>query len=416
MDTILTLLVGRDVPAHIRIWSALAPAILIFAWFLVGFAVFLVRCALFGVPKDPETVKRGGSLLAAEFLRHYFFWLVRPAWKVIQWTGVPPTAITTLSALMGIGAGVAAAAGRFALGGWLFVFSGMLDTMDGRLARERQQVTPWGAAIDSILDRLSDMAILIGLAWYYRSSWVLLVCLFSMNGTALVPYIRARGEGLGVTVKDGLAQRVERVLYLGVGLAFSPILEAMVSPTDPHPMHWLAVVALVAMAITTNFTAGQRFIIVIRALKAEHGVRAPARDARFNHLRPHLLTATLATAADFLLMYTMVRHFRLSLPVATSLGCLLGAGAYLNLSRLAALHSRHWPRPIYSRYLFLSFTSLLLNVGGVWLISALPVFPFPLEWLLTRLAVHAFWTFPLHNSVMRGAAGSEAGRAWLGGA
>jgi phosphatidylglycerophosphate synthase len=400
MNDLIALVVGRDVPAHIRIWSALAPAILIFVCFLLGFLVFVIRSAVLGVPKDAETVKRGGSLLAVAFLRHFFFWFMRPVWAVIRWSDIPPTAITTLSALMGLGAGVATAAGRFALGGWLFIFSGMLDAMDGRLARERQQVTPWGAAIDSILDRLSDMAVLIGLSWYYRSSWVLLMCLVSMNGTALVPYIRARGESLGVTVKDGLAQRVERVLYLGLGVALSPILEAIFFPQDPHPMHWLAVVALVAMAITTNFTAVQRFTIVIRALKSKSGVRAQPAATQRSRLRPHLLTAVLATLADFFLMYTLVRHFNVGLPAATSLGCLLGAGVYMNLSRLAALRSPLWPRPIYSRYLFLSFTGLLLNLGGVAMIGALPAFPFPLNWVMARFAVHTFWTFPLHGFVM----------------
>jgi hypothetical protein len=246
------------------------------------------------------------------------------------------------------------------------------------------------------------MAILIGLAWYYRSSWVLLMCLLSMNGTSLVPYIRARGESLGVTVKVGLAQRVERVLYLGVGVALSPILEAIVFPRDSHPMHWLAVVALVAMAITTNFTAVQRFVGVIRALKVKAGcdVRVPTRVVRHSSLRPHLLTAALATAVDFFLVYTLVHQFNLGLPTATSLGCLLGAGVYMNLTRLAALRSPLWPRPIYSRYLFVSFTSLLLNLGGVLVLGSLPAFPFPLNWLVTRFAVHTFWTLPLHGSVM----------------
>jgi hypothetical protein len=221
-----------------------------------------------------------------------------------------------------------------------------------------------------------------------------------MNGTSLVPYIRARGESLGVTVKVGLAQRVERVLYLGVGVALSPILEAIVFPQDAHPMHWLAVVALVAMAITTNFTAAQRFVGVIRALKAGSEVRVPSRVERHSPLRPHLLTAALATAADFFLVYTLVHQFNLGLPTATSLGCLLGAGVYMNLTRLAALRSPLWPRPIYSRYLFVCFTGLLLNLGGVLVLGSLPAFPFPLNWLVTRFAVHTFWTLPLHGSVM----------------
>jgi phosphatidylglycerophosphate synthase len=271
MEAFLTLLLGYEMSTSMRIWSALAPALLASALFILGFLVFLVRSAIWGVPEDPETVNRGGSMLVSSFVRHFFFWLIRPLWFLLVKSGIPPITITTLSVLIGIGSGFAAAAGRFALAGWLFIFSGILDALDGRLARFRGQATSWGAAIDSTLDRLTDMAVLMGLAWYYRHSWVLLMCLLSMTGSGLVPYIRARGEGLGVTIKDGLAQRVERVVYLGIGVALSPVLEAIFFPGDPRPMHWLAVIALVALAITSNLTAAMRLLALIRALRAHAG-------------------------------------------------------------------------------------------------------------------------------------------------
>ena len=307
MDAFLTLLLGHEMSASMRIWSALAPALLISTLFILGLIVFLARSAVWGVPQDPETIERGGSMLVGSFLRHYFFWLIRPLWSLVVKSGIPPITITTLSVLLGIGSGFAAAAGRFALAGWLFIFSGILDTLDGRLARFRNQVTTWGAAIDSTLDRLSDMAVLMGLAWYYRHSWVLLMCLLSMTGSSLVPYIRARGEGLGVSIKDGLAQRVERVVYLGVGVALSPVLEALLFPGDPHPMHWLAVVALVALAITSNLTAAMRLFSLIRALKERDGQSSragaseslvvPGRGGRLSWFwRPRVREAAYAPA------------------------------------------------------------------------------------------------------------------------
>ena len=69
---------------------------------------------------------------------------------------------------------VALAAGRFALGGWLYLFAGILDVLDGRIARARGLASKKGAALDSVLDRYSDSAVLVGLSWYYRDSWVLL--------------------------------------------------------------------------------------------------------------------------------------------------------------------------------------------------------------------------------------------------
>jgi phosphatidylglycerophosphate synthase len=276
VDAFLTLLLGHEMSASMRIWSALAPALLISTLFILGFVVFLGHSAVWGLPKDPETIERGGSMLVGAFLRHYFFWLIRPLWSLVVKSGVPPITISTLSVVLGIGSGFAAAAGRFALAGWLFIFSGILDTLDGRLARFRDQVTRWGAAIDSTLDRVSDMALLMGLAWYYRHSWLLLMCLLSMTGSSLVPYVRARGEGLGVSIKDGLAQRVERVVCLGVGVALSPVIEAVLFPGDPHPMHWLAAVALVALAITSNLTAAMRLLSLIWTLKEREGQSSTA--------------------------------------------------------------------------------------------------------------------------------------------
>ena len=129
--------------------------------------------------------------------------------------------------LLGGAAGIAVGMGRFALGGWLFLLSGILDTFDGRLARSRNTVTPAGAAFDSLLDRYADGAMLIGLAFYFRASWVLIPTLAAIFGTSMVPYVRAKAESFGVTMRDGLMQRPERVLTLGVAVAFSPWVEGL---------------------------------------------------------------------------------------------------------------------------------------------------------------------------------------------
>ena len=104
-------------------------------------------------------------------------WVVRPLWRLCLRSGVPANAVTGLAAVLGLGAGVAVGAGRFALGGWLFLFSGILDVFDGRLARAQQRASAAGAAIDSVLDRYTDAAMLMGLAWFYRGTWVLLPAL-----------------------------------------------------------------------------------------------------------------------------------------------------------------------------------------------------------------------------------------------
>lgn len=408
-------LCGRDLSPAFRVWSALAPALLVTAWFLLGLAAFSLRSALWGMPRDAETASRGASVLVRPFLRHYFFWLLRPLWRLVTSTGVPPTALTTSSVLLGLGAGAAAAAGRFALAGWLFIFSGVLDALDGRLARWRGQATPWGAAIDSTLDRIVDGAVLIGLAWYYRASWVLAPCLAAMLGTAMVPYVRARGEALGVMVKDGLMQRVERIMLLGVGMALSPVLEALAFPGERRPMHWLAVVALVVLAVTSNYTGLARLVVVVRTLQARAGVRSAPLRSRVRRAGLNLLASALATAVDFVIAVFLVHDLGLSPTLATAAGASVGALTSFGLNRMVTFRSRDESLPQLGRYALVSLGSLGLNSGGVGLLLSLPGLPYVLAWWLVRAAVFALWNYPLHKEYVFGAhrqaPASEATRA-----
>jgi len=275
----------------------LIPAIVCVAYFVIGFIAFGVRGVLWGVIHDREIEARGNSFLVNSYLRSYFVWVVRPLWRLVLWSGVSATTITVFGAALGILSGVGVAYGHFAFAGWALLFSGVLDAFDGRLARERGEVSAAGSAIDSVLDRYVDAAILIGLAWYFRGSWTLLPTLAALLGTAIVPYVRARGDGLGVEMKDGLMQRPERILYLGAPIALSPLVEVIWYPPTPHPPHHLAAVAVTFLAIMSNVTAIGRFVRLVAALHAR-AEQAPTRrditlpditrrDIR-QHVRPHV--------------------------------------------------------------------------------------------------------------------------------
>jgi CDP-diacylglycerol--glycerol-3-phosphate 3-phosphatidyltransferase len=113
-----------------------------------------------------------------------------------------------------------------AAGLWLLV-AGFFDILDGALARNSRLQSPFGAFWDSTLDRVSEAFVFGGLLLYYgqhQKPWVLLlafsVCILSF----LVPYVRARAEGLGIDCKAGILQRPGRVVLLALGfLAFQPI-------------------------------------------------------------------------------------------------------------------------------------------------------------------------------------------------
>jgi phosphatidylglycerophosphate synthase len=259
-----------DLSPSARVWTALAPALLVSAYFLVGYAAYLVRCLIWGVPHEFDKEIRGRTALIGWHLRLYFFWLMNPLWRLLLATGLSANAVTGIAAFLGVCAAAAAALGRFSLAGWLFIFSGILDVMDGRLARARKEVSPAGAAIDSILDRYTDSLMLVGLGIYYRESWVVLPVFLALVGTSVVPYVRAKSEALGYPVRDGLMQRTERIVYLGTPVALAPIFEAVATPLDPHPIHWLAVAGIVFLCITSNATALSRFVRLVRAITAAH--------------------------------------------------------------------------------------------------------------------------------------------------
>jgi phosphatidylglycerophosphate synthase/putative flippase GtrA len=385
-----------DLSPAARIWTALGPALLACAYFIVGLVLFSVRCAFKGVPRDEETVHRGATVLVGFFLRHYFFWVTQPLWKLILRSGLPANALSLLSAMLGVSSGVAVAAGRFALGGWLFLASGILDVMDGRIARTRQQAGPAGAALDSVLDRYVDSAMLIGLAWYYRDTWVLLPVLAAFLGTSLVPYVRARGEGLGVNIRGGAMQRLERVLFLGVGVALSPILEAALFPEQKHPMHWLAVAGLCFVAVMSNATALSRFRALLRALAPAPQPR-PGRRSHFSMLGFNAAAGAIATAVDFGVVLMLVEWMKLSPALATTLGCVVGGVVNYSINRIVTFRSSGARLPQMARYTLVSGTSALLNAGGVWLFTLHPQLAYTLGWWLVRGVVYFAWNLPLQR-------------------
>jgi phosphatidylglycerophosphate synthase/putative flippase GtrA len=373
-----------------RVWTAIAPALFLIAYFLLAAAAYSIRRLVRGPFHDEEMDDRGQGGLTTAGLRHFFAWTMRPWWTLLARIRFPPNAITSVSFAFALGAGVGVAAGRFALGGWLFVFAGALDFLDGRVARSTGRTSPSGAALDSILDRYVESALIVGLAWYYRQSWVLVPCLLALTGSLLVPYVRARGESLGVRMADvGFMQRPERVLLLGIGTALSPIVEVVFAPFDPHPPHRLAIAALVVLAIASHATALQRLHGLVRKLGGglPPNPGSPLRSAVAN---------TVATVVDFAVAASLVYLLEGHASLATALGCVVGAATSFLLSRVWAFASGGaWLRQV-GRYVAVSAATAGLNAGGVALFAILGV-PFVVGWAIARLVIFATWSYPLQR-------------------
>jgi CDP-diacylglycerol--glycerol-3-phosphate 3-phosphatidyltransferase len=113
----------------------------------------------------------------------------------------------------------------------VFLSGSLLDALDGALARLTGKASAFGALLDSVLDRLSEAALFVGLAVYALRAgfsgdrlFFIVVLLLALIFSQMVSYLRARGEGLGVFIRSGLMTRAERVVLLGIGLLVGQIV------------------------------------------------------------------------------------------------------------------------------------------------------------------------------------------------
>ncbi len=160
-----------------------------------------------------------------------------------------PNALTIIGLLLNVFTGWVLATGHLFIGGFLVLFSGWFDMLDGAMARITGKITRFGALLDSSVDRLSEAALFGGLIFFYsdRGDTLEVVLAYAaIIGSIMVSYSRARAEGLGLKGEAGLLARPERLVLLTVGLLLSEVtLTALV-------------VVLWILAIGANFTALRR--------------------------------------------------------------------------------------------------------------------------------------------------------------
>jgi CDP-diacylglycerol--glycerol-3-phosphate 3-phosphatidyltransferase len=145
----------------------------------------------------------------------------------------------------------------FWLGGLAFVVGSILDILDGALARAGGKQTPFGGFLDSTLDRVGEGLVIGAIALVFMrdgQELALALALAALGGSFLVPYARAKAEGLGVKGDVGLGSRAERVTVIAVGLALAPW----------GVLPW----AIGLLALGAWFTVLQRILHVRRELAA----------------------------------------------------------------------------------------------------------------------------------------------------
>ncbi len=178
--------------------------------------------------------------------------IVAPLAKI----GVTPNMISAFGFAGNVAAGALAAGGHFLWAGVLMLIFSALDLLDGALARKTGTVTKFGAVFDSVLDRLSEAAVLGGVLFHYTEigghTQEIVLCYAAVVGSIMVSYARARAEGEGLTLREGLFTRAERVILLGVALVIG---------------HGVVLWALWVLAVISHFTVAQRVVAVWQKLR-----------------------------------------------------------------------------------------------------------------------------------------------------
>ena len=167
---------------------------------------------------------------------------------------VHPNILTLIGLVINIFAMVLFAKGQFDWGALVILFAGIFDMLDGEVARRTKRVTKFGAFFDSVIDRYSDVLLLLGLIiWYAKIHRIFYVGLTGLVliGAVLTSYTRARAESLIPACKVGFLERPERIVLLIIGGVTNRMAAVL----------WV-------MAILSNWTVSQRIWYTYRELSA----------------------------------------------------------------------------------------------------------------------------------------------------
>ncbi|HTI07118.1 MAG TPA: DUF4833 domain-containing protein [Puia sp.] len=228
--------------------------------------------------------------------------VINPLVKLLIRAGLTPNMVTTIGLVLNIGVSIIfiagaeeGARGDLSYVGWagaLILFAGLFDMLDGQVARLGNMSSRFGALYDSVLDRYSELILFLGICYYLVAHHYFLSSLFAfigMIGSLMVSYTRARAEGLGIECKDGLMQRPERVILIGVSALACGIASKFIGGN--YKIHWpgstfpvfetisIFTIPITIMAVLANGTAIGRLKDARKSLEEQDAARVAAKTA-----------------------------------------------------------------------------------------------------------------------------------------
>ncbi len=192
-------------------------------------------------------------------LRGAVYGIIDPLTDWLSARRVHPNALTTIGFLVTCSSALAFHQHHVRTAGFLILLGGFFDILDGRVARLTGLGSKFGAFYDSTLDRISEIAVFMGLLSLYNDYrlelgdvGMIYLIMLAMAGSLMISYTRARAEAMGLDCRVGLMPRAERVVLLGAAsLFFGEAWNGLVLK-----------IVIVILAVLTNLTAFQRIIWV----------------------------------------------------------------------------------------------------------------------------------------------------------
>lgn len=214
---------------------------------------------------------KGTRFLSTSVKEFWVLELMQPVERFCARTKLTPNQISIAGFVLTVLGSVCLATNHLIFGGWLVIWAGCCDFLDGRIARIKNLSSPSGAFFDSVLDRYMDFAVLMALAILFKDSWVLYVVYAAFLGSVTTPYIKAKSESLGIPSTGGDMQRPERVVVLSLGAMLSGYLNSMTYPfleAKNELPPYLLIFAIFVVAYASNKAAWGRFWHTFRKLQS----------------------------------------------------------------------------------------------------------------------------------------------------
>jgi len=226
-------------------------------------------------------------------LQKGIYLVIDPFVRLLIKIGLTPNIVTTIGFLLNVGVTIIfiegaekGNRGNLVYVGWagaLILFAGLFDMLDGQVARLGNMSSTFGALYDSVLDRYSELVMFFGICYYLVGHHYFLSSIFAfiaLIGSMMVSYTRARAEGLGIQCKDGLMQRPERIITIGVAAIACGITSHYLGGDHKWYIPGISFHVLETMSIFTIPIAIMAVLNNVTAIKRLLGAKKNTRHTR----------------------------------------------------------------------------------------------------------------------------------------